>query len=263
MDITEVWKDIDGYDGKYQVSNLGKVRSIGKNRIITLKPMTQKNGYLYVALWKDNKKKNKLIHRLVALAFVDNPNDYPEVNHKDENKENNEAKNLEWCEHLYNMNYGEIKEKISNAMLNNPKNSKMVYQYSKDGVLIRSWQSSEEIERELGYCSRDIRLCCQNHSGCPYGFIWSEYENYDIQNHIIHKGNKSGVTGVCWHSRDKKWQASLMISRNKINLGCFNNKEDAIKVRLQAEYDYLGDNAPQKHLFNKYNIILKGENEND
>ena len=252
--MIEVWQDIDGYENKYQISNYGRIRSVKKN--IILKPMLATNGYLIICLWKDGKQKKHLIHRLVAKHFVDNPCNYPEVNHKDEDKTNNRIDNLEWCNHLYNMNYGEVKEKISNAKINNPNISKVVYQYSKDGSLIQMWESAEEIERKLGYCARDIRLCCQTQKGSAYGFIWSENPNYNIQNHIIHKGNKSGVIGVCWHSRDKKWNASLMINRKRISLGYFDNKEDAIKVRLQAEYDYLGNNAPQKHLFEKYNIKL-------
>ena len=116
--IDEIWRDIAGYEGKYQISNLGRVRSLydaKRSRIIVLKSMKQKNGYLYVSLWKNNAKRNTLIHRLVAMSFVDNPNDYQEVNHKDENKENNVVENLEWCEHKYNMQYGSVGNKISAA----------------------------------------------------------------------------------------------------------------------------------------------------
>ena len=118
--INEVWRDVAEYNGKYQVSNLGRVRSVcdtKQSRVIILKPMKQKNGYLYVSLWRNNKKKNVLIHRLVAQSFVDNPNNHKEVNHKDENKENNVVENLEWCEHKYNMNYGSVGNKISVAKM--------------------------------------------------------------------------------------------------------------------------------------------------
>lgn len=177
MDTIEVWKDIDGYDGKYQVSNLGKIRSIRareKNRTIILKPMVQKNGYLYVALWKDNKKKNKLIHRLVALAFVENPNDYPEINHKDENKENNMMDNLEWCEHKTNINYGTCKQKISESKINHPRHSKITYQYTKDGKLVQVWPSAAEIERQLGYCAHVIGACRSRKIKSAYGYVWKE-----------------------------------------------------------------------------------------
>ena len=106
---TEVFKDIKGYPN-YQISNLGRVWS--KKRQIYLKPHKNNSGYLSVVLPSINGKyKRELIHRLVALTFIDNPNNYPCVNHKDENKENNSASNLEWCDRSYNINYGSRNEK--------------------------------------------------------------------------------------------------------------------------------------------------------
>ena len=105
----EIWKDIEGYEGLYQVSNKGRIKSLnykrtGKEGI--LKGKADKNGYLIVFLYKNRKPKPFLIHRLVAEAFIPNVNDLPEVNHIDENKENNHVENLEWCTRKYNMNYG-------------------------------------------------------------------------------------------------------------------------------------------------------------
>ena len=110
----EEWKDVEGYEGKYQVSNLGKIKSlIFSNRQATfeqekiLKPQKNRN-YLQVSLSKNNKIKIINIHRLVAKAFIPNPNNFPQVNHKDGNKMNNNANNLEWCtcsqniQHAYN-----------------------------------------------------------------------------------------------------------------------------------------------------------------
>jgi hypothetical protein len=186
--MIEVWKDIDGYDGKYQVSNYGRIRSTyaeNKRRIVILKPMVQKNGYLYVALWKNNKKKNKLIHRLVASLFVDNPNCYTEVNHKDENKENNMANNLEWCAHKDNINYGTCKQKISESKINHPKHSKPTYQYTTNGELIRVWPSAAEIERRLGYCAHVIGDCRMGKIKSAYGYIWTEKEKMEETNEIL------------------------------------------------------------------------------
>ena len=109
--MIEKWKDIVGYENKYQISNFGRLRNA--NGI--MKPMTATNGYLVACLWKNNKQKKFVLHKLVAQAFLENPNNYKEVNHIDENKTNNRADNLEWCSHKYNMNYGSIKEKISKA----------------------------------------------------------------------------------------------------------------------------------------------------
>ena len=122
---TEVWKDIQGYEGLYQVSNKGRVRSIdrliiqksGGNKCRKgqlLKPTVQ-NGYYKVALAKYNKKTNFRVHRLVADAFIPNPNNWSFINHIDENKSNNNAENLEWCTRQYNNNYGHRNEKISIA----------------------------------------------------------------------------------------------------------------------------------------------------
>ena len=115
--MIELWKDIEGYEGLYQVSNTGKVKRVKhidtkcrqgyrvfKERM--LKPISNERGYLYVKLSKNNKEKTFKIHRLVAQAFISNPNNYPQVNHKDEVKTNNNITNLEWCDNKYNCNYG-------------------------------------------------------------------------------------------------------------------------------------------------------------
>ena len=102
--MNEMWKDIKGYEGIYQVSNLGRVKNILRNRIKTL-TKNNYNGYYHVRLGYKDKVKNFYIHRLVAEAFIDNPNQYNIVNHKDFNKANNTFENLEWCNQKYNVNY--------------------------------------------------------------------------------------------------------------------------------------------------------------
>ena len=112
----EIWKDIKGYEGLYQVSNMGRIKSLGNNKtrkekILSLKPSN--NGYIKVYLCKNGKQKPFSVHRLVAQAFLPNPDNLPEVNHIDENKENNHVKNLEWCDRKYNMTYGTRNERAS------------------------------------------------------------------------------------------------------------------------------------------------------
>ena len=128
----EEWRDVVGYEGLYLVSNTGRVRS--KPRIITMRNGGEyykegtvlrhgydSNGYPYVNLYKDAVPHHASVHRLVAMAFVSNPNNYTTVNHIDENKANNNADNLEWCTEKYNTNYGNgIKRKVEKRIRNNP-----------------------------------------------------------------------------------------------------------------------------------------------
>lgn len=114
--MNEIWKDIRGYEGLYQVSNLGKVKGLARvtcrNHKIKERILKETHyKYAQVSLWKEGKERKVYIHRLVALAFIENPNNFPEVNHKDENTFNNCVDNLEWCTSKYNANYGNRTEK--------------------------------------------------------------------------------------------------------------------------------------------------------
>ena len=106
-------KDIPNYEGLYAITEDGNVWSYRNNRFI--KSFLRKNGYMQVLLVKDGIKKSWKVHRLVALTYLPNPNNYPEVNHKDENRINNCVDNLEWCPHDYNCNYGERLNRISDS----------------------------------------------------------------------------------------------------------------------------------------------------
>ena len=113
----EEWRDIKGFEGLYQVSNLGRVKKLNyrgkENREKILKGVPDKDGYLRIHLHKYNKSKTKRIHRLVAECFIENPNNYPMINHIDENKQNNNVENLEWCTTKYNNTYGMRIEKAA------------------------------------------------------------------------------------------------------------------------------------------------------
>ena len=102
-------KPIIGYENLYKINNYGEVLSLRSNKI--LKPNNNGIGYFIIQLCKNGKRKNYLIHRLVAEHFLDNPNNLPEVNHKDEDKSNNFVNNLEWCKHKYNMNYKQLQKR--------------------------------------------------------------------------------------------------------------------------------------------------------
>lgn len=120
MSGNEVWKDVLGYEGLYQVSNKGNVYSVERRDVMgrkwgghTLKPASDKDGYLTVNLCKNGIIKNKKIHRLVSEAFIPNPNNFTQVNHRDEDKTNNNVGNMEWCDIRYNNNYGTRIERLS------------------------------------------------------------------------------------------------------------------------------------------------------
>lgn len=209
----EEWRDIPGYEGLYQVSNEGRAKSLEKSyternsRKAThtleervLKPSKYNKGYLYVTLTKNDKRKIKKIHRLVAEAFIPNPDGLPQVNHKDENKENNfvfinedgsvdlEKSNLEWCDNKYNSNYGSRGKRIGDKLKgkNRPKYiaekiahalSRQVYQYTLDGVLVKIWNSTQECGKN-GFHQGAVAACCRkcfNKEGNDIykGYKWS------------------------------------------------------------------------------------------
>lgn len=189
--MDEVWKDIEEYEGLYQVSNLGRVKSLFFNHIIgkerVLKPVAKKDGYLYVNLWINGKTKCHSIHRLVAEAFI--PNDDPEhktqVNHKSEKKFENyvwvnedgtinpEKSNLEWCDGVYNINYGTHNERMLKTR--NKRGGKtaerLIAQITLDGQIIKIWPSIMEAERN-GFNRSCICLCCQGKLNKHQGFKW-------------------------------------------------------------------------------------------
>ena len=171
----EIWKDIVGYEGLYQISNYGNVRSLNyhrENRIHILKQIVDYTGYLFVCLSKNKKRKQFKIHRLVADAFLDNPNNLPCINHKDENKENNNVSNLEWCNHKYNNVYGTRIKRVSEKTTNG-KLSKPVLQYDLEGNFIAEYPSSHEVQRQFGYDYSSISKCCRGYrSKTAYGYIW-------------------------------------------------------------------------------------------
>ena len=166
----EIWIDKKDYEGHYQVSNWGRVKSIKFGKEIILKPQKDISGYLFVRLCKNGIIKNYFIHRLVAEVFLPNPNNYKEVNHKDECKTNNIVSNLEWCDRKYNQNYGTRTERVAEKTTNG-KLSKPVLQYTLNGEFVREWESIAECDRN-GYNQGAVSACCRGKLKTYKGYIW-------------------------------------------------------------------------------------------
>ena len=155
------FSDIEGYKN-YQVTDDGRVWSSNKKGF--LKAGTVSGGYQAVDLCKNGKRTTTLIHRLVAQAFIPNPDNLPEINHRDENPKNNVVENLEWCDHSYNINYGTRNEKVS----------KRVYQYTLDGKLVCVYPSTIDVVRNnREYNLGAISQCCNGKLHKHKGYIWS------------------------------------------------------------------------------------------
>lgn len=169
--MEEMWKDIKGYEGLYQISSLGNVK--GKRGKL-LKPQKREHGYLGVDLYdKNHKQRRYSIHRLVAIAFIPNPNNYLEVNHINENKTDNTIENLEWVSHKINSNHGTRGKRIS-LKNKNGKKSKAIAQFTKDGKLLNIYPSMVAIKRIHGYEQSNICKCVQNDKNYnhAYGYKW-------------------------------------------------------------------------------------------
>lgn len=176
----EIWKDVVGYEGLYQVSNQGRVRSLYFGKIRMLKQRKLRTGYMQVGLTKTKKIKFYNVHRLVSAAFIPNPDNLPEVNHKDEDKTNNTVENLEWCDRKYNINYGNRLVKLSEKMTNRVDRSKPILQYTLDGTFVKEWNSISEIKRFLGYSKYCIIECCRFYFKQAYGYIWRYKEEKEV-----------------------------------------------------------------------------------
>ena len=179
----EEWRDIPGYEGSYQVSNYGRVKSVdrtiiyknrwGGNSSVTykgqiLKSDTLKSGHLYVVLYASSIQKHLQIHQLVAKAFIPNPNNYGIVHHIDHNPQNNMVENLEW---INDEEHKRLHHNVNGGNAGKP--CKTVYQYSLDGELIKIWHSANDAVRELGLTQGLLCACCRGERKKHKGYKWS------------------------------------------------------------------------------------------
>ena len=172
--MEEIWKDVVGYEGLYMVSNMGRIKSLNYNKTgkeKLLKGHIKRNGYIQYVL-SNGKSKSILAHRLVAKAFIPNPNNLPEVNHINECKTDNRVENLEWCSKSYNSSWGTRTKRLSKRLTNRIDLSKPVLQFDLQGNFIKEWISSAEVKRQLGFDPSHIRDCCKGILKTSRGYKW-------------------------------------------------------------------------------------------
>lgn len=190
----ETWKDIKGFEGLYQISNHGNVRSFHRGCNL-LTPKKNNCGYLWVELADKGRIKRLLIHRLVALHFIENPLQYPIINHKDECPMNNHVNNLEWCSHSYNTTYSLKRSGRRNYEGSYKKNKygkrkrkhdiRKIVQYDNDLNVIKVWNSFVDIKYTLLVNESSIRDCCNGKRKTAYGFKWAYVHSDKPQENVV------------------------------------------------------------------------------
>jgi len=192
----EIWKDIEGYNGYYQVSNQGNVRSL--DRYIEYKTKSGKTatcfypshivkgfisgrGYTYVALNLNGKSKTFAKHRLVAAAFIPNPNNLPSVNHKDLNKQNNKDSNLEWCTQLENLRHAIKNYNAGSQRKAGLTRANKIYQYDSDWNLVAVYFGSGTVEKLLGIPANTTLERCRRKSNLSNGYYWRFAKDMEAQ----------------------------------------------------------------------------------
>lgn len=284
----EIWKSVVGYEGYYEVSNLGNVRSVDrivKNKNNTTKIIKGKNhkltvaqsGYISIVLYKNCEQKVYRVHRLVAEAFIPNPQNLPQINHIDENKGNNNVENLEWCTGSYNIR------------TRSKKGERRIIQYDKNGNFIKIWNSIKEISETLNIKYSTIQSAVSEkhfNSNC----FWRYYEDnyplkidanvsiytigrsvyqYDLEGNFIKEWNKviditnnlgidkSGINSVCrkkngYTYKGFQWRYKDEIIDPSINIGKARIRKNIHKIdqySLNGEFIKTWDNARKASLY--------------
>lgn len=167
--MEEIWKDIPGYEGKYQVSDMGNVKSV--YRSIIRKQWQSDSGYMYVGLKQNGKQKQHRVNILVYESFIGPVPEGMHINHINEDKTDNRLENLNLMTPKQNANWGTRNDRISSAKING-KMSKAIYQYSLDGQLVNKYPSAKEAARETGFDQGFISACARGEHETAYGYIW-------------------------------------------------------------------------------------------
>lgn len=189
--MKEIWKDIEGYDGRYQISNMGRVKSFAQDKTNgRIKKNVLNDTQYYTIDLTDSRgvRKNWLVHRLVAIAFMPNPYGLPDVNHKDESRTNNCVDNLEWCDANYNNNYGTRNERLAKANRNNPLLSCKVYSVDEQGNK-EYFDSIMEASRVVGCPTSNIGQVLRGTMHRSGGRKWFYCDGYEGRMNWKGRGN--------------------------------------------------------------------------
>lgn len=217
--LREQWKDIPGFEGWYQASNQGRIRSV--NRLINYKkqgciyltkgkilsPKTTKTGYLEVVLVKNGVRYNRTVHRLVAITFIDNPNDYPVINHINEIKTDNRVENLEWCTVRQNTEAYTTQRNV-------------VYQYDLQGNLVKVWNSITRAAESIGTDKTGIQHCCSGKLKTFKNYIWTycPINQIDLEERLTNRTlvqvKQLDLNGVVLHTYNSTVEAAKAVGCN-------------------------------------------------
>lgn len=203
----EVWRDIKDYEGYYKVSNMGRVQTLSRKCYgrqdtynIIKKPSDNGHGYKFVCLCKYGQTKRMYIHRLVAYAFINNPYYLPQVNHKNENKDDNRVDNLEWCDSFYNNHYGTARTRLEQSRRDNG-NTRGIDVYNLNGDFIKSYDCALDMEKD-GYNRRSAYACCDGRNYSWHGYVF-RYKGDKFTHKVDLTKDKSAATIYKYDSNNK------------------------------------------------------------
>ena len=224
-EVLENFVDIKGYEGLYKINKSGEVLSVRSGK--ALKAGKNTHGYMNVVLSKNGHSRTHKVNRLVALAFIPNPNNSPYINHKDEDKPNNSVENLEWCTPKYNLNYGTAIERRSKSIKESPlKKRKAVLQLSLTGNIVNEYRSTKDAAELTGIDRRQISRAINHVGKQAQGYLWVLKDDYDITLNYgeIHKKESMHPKPkkIAQYSSDglflKEWE-SLSDASKELNIG--------------------------------------------